>query len=390
MALFRYKAGRPGFNLVTVFRRYEGGPIYIETWPNGKRRRETLRNKLGVPLFDEKRAMHIADLVASKIEHAAHGEMDKLLGIPSKRTLKELLDTYHEKRGHRWDTNKRHQELARDFWISRIGANTDIRRVAGMASEIEAWAAQEGVIRGWSPRTEGKYLKYLRTAFNFGRNKLKWFGEEYTLSALEIPPPDSISKPYSQDEAARIMGVAHNVDLRAAAAARVAYLGLRRIGAIRHLKVVDVERGAGEMVLNFGRERDKTKRTGEVVITDAETVALVERLMRTPAVRATGLLFPEGELTDRTTKDRRPLAYERFNEMLRDVEKLAKVKHVHGRGYHGFKRLAATDAANAGQLSAAATQANTNEATLRNVYVQHDREPKRELGKTLAKKMTRN
>jgi hypothetical protein len=386
MGLFRYSAGRAGFNLVTVFRRYEGGPIYIETWPGGKRRKQTLRKTLGAPLYDEKRAMHIADLVATKIERAAHGEIDKLLGIPEKKTLKDLLDAYHEKRGRRWGTNKRHQELAKAFWIKRLGATTDARRVAGMVSDIEAIAAEEAAQRNWSPRTEGKYLKYLRTAFNFGRKKLKWFDEKHDLSALEIPPPDSVGESYSLDETRKLLAGTIEIDLRCAVAARIAYVSLRRIGAIRQLRTDNVKREGDDIAIYVHRSQDKVRKSGEVMIGDTESVELIERLLKTPAVKASGLLFPNGDLNDKSAS-RRPVRYELLNDWLIAAEKVAGVARVKGRGYHAFKRRAASEADKAGILGDAAQQAGTNEMTLRRVYVQHDRDRKQNAGKTLAKKV---
>lgn len=387
--LFRHRAGRPGYNLVIVYRRYPGGPIQIERWPNGERRREPLHEALGLPkpVHDEAFAVDVAEKLAAKLDRKTQKQHTRqVLGLPEPHTLDELLEAYHDKRKAKWakGTNARHQEIMRKFWLKRLGKNVEVRDVAAMVSEIEKIAADEAEAREWSPRTEGKYLKYLRTAFNFGQKKLKWFGEEHNLSALEIPPADSQGKSYEPDETRKIFAVGPQVDLRHAVAARICYLALRRISAVRHVATQSVTREKDGISIYFGRATDKVRKSGEVVITDPDTIALIEKLMRTPGVKASGLLFPNGDLTDRA-RDRKPESYERFHEWMWEAEVLAKVPRIKGRGYHSFKRSAATAADEMGILGGAAQLAGTDELTLKRIYVQQSKSRKTAAGEKLSR-----
>lgn len=357
--------------------------------------REPLSNLApnGRKVYDQKLAMRMADALAAMIaESEGKAQARAVFGMAPRRTLKDLLDEYHGKRGRKWsESNRHHQESMRRFWLNKVGGKTDVEQLAGMAAEIEAIAADVAEKRGWSPRTEAKYLKYLRTAVNFGQKKLKWYGEAHNLSALEIPSADSIGLSYETGEIRAILDHAGDVDLRCAAAAHIAYQTLRRITAIAHLRTdgwrVTTERDGDSIIrvghLFFGRAKDKAKKSAEAVIV-GDAVDTVERLIATPAVQASGWLFPEGSLKDRAAV--KPIRYERLHEWLWEAERLAGVEHKHGRAWHAFKRRATTDAERVmGSLKEASKQAGTLESTLRSIYLQHDPKPKLELAKGLAR-----
>ncbi len=384
MALFRYSAGKPGFNLVTVYERYEGGPIQVEWWPRGVRKREPLRPD-GKRVYDQRFAVRVADRMATHMERVLdRTRQSAILGLPEKRTLGELLSTYHDKRGTEWSpTNVKSMENMRDFWRTRLGRTTDVRQIT--AADVELIAAEEAVTRKWSPRTQGKYLKYLKTASRYGRLKLKWYGEEHDLSAVDVPTPDSDSEEFSLAEVRALLLALEAVDLRAAVAGHIAYVSLRRVGAIMNLPAkVDIrtmKRASGGDsarigVVTFGRATDKVRRTAQVVLA-GRALELLEMLMQLPAVQASGLMFPQGDLHD-PSPSREIEKYDSFHGWLMTAAKIAGVADVKKRKWHAFKRSAATDSDAMGSLSSAAKQAGTLESTLKANYVKHRIEEKAE------------
>lgn len=382
--LWRYRAGRPGHNLVIVYERRLGGPLWLEWWPRGERERKPLSKLEGRRIYDPKLAMRIADRLAARIEAGTKGgQVNVILGIPERHTVAELLAAYHDKRGKRWSaSNQAHQKAMRDFWARRLGKDTNVLHVN--AAAVESIASEETERRGWGPRTEGRHLKYVKTAWRFGRLKLKWFGEAHDLSAVDVPSPDSASLSYTTGEVRALLRVLPDVDLRAGVAAYIAYLSLRRIAAIRHLATVNLTKRGAVYVVDFARQHDKRRKRGEVVLAGS-AVTLMQMLMQRPAVQASGLLFPDGSLDDGAGA-RKPVRYELLNDWLAEAERRAKVEYVKGRSWHAFKRRATTDAEELmGGLGAAAKQAGTLEATLRAVYMQHDLAPKIELAEKLAR-----
>src|SRR5690606_8326982 len=121
--MFRYATGKPGFNRVTVYERYEGGPLWVEHWPRGKRVREPLSNLApnGRKVYDKKLAMRMADALAAMIaESEGKAQARAVFGMAPRRTLKDLLDEYHGKRSRKWsESNRHHQESMRRFWLNK-------------------------------------------------------------------------------------------------------------------------------------------------------------------------------------------------------------------------------------------------------------------------------
>src|SRR5690606_36605449 len=249
-------------------------------------------------VLDRKIAMAAADRLAGLLEqHTRKDQMTTLLGLPEPRTLGQLLADYHAKRGAKWSaSNRRSMDAMREFWERRLGSETDVRRLAGMAAEIEAIARSEAKRRKWSPRTEAKYLKYLITAVNYGQKKLKWYGPDHNLSAVDVPRADGFVQPYTNDEIRRLLVALEQVDLRAAVAGWIAYTSLRRISAIRTLPLsawrpVPAEGETPVGFIRFPRTTDKAKKQGEPAVA-GRAVELIDALAQTPAAQASGLLLP--------------------------------------------------------------------------------------------------
>lgn len=384
--LWRYTTGRKGFNRVTVYERESGGPLQVEFWTVGPERRRVQRSLRYVnraPVYDKELAMQIADAMSlAQAKHQGARTAHALLGRPEPRTLGELLKEYHAAKEARWSYHHdRTQRKIRDYWLDALGRDARIDEVTERIAErlIHAEAARSK----WKPRTIGKHLKYLQAAFNFAVKKLKWLPPEKALTALEIPAPRGESRAYTRAEARKLLPKAVKRDLRCGAAAWIAYDTGRRINAIRTLTVdafskVDAQHG----VIAFPGATDKARMAG-VAVLSPEATRVVERLMQTPAVKASGKLFPSGDLNDPAAK-RFTVSDGQLTDWLHEAEEAAGVPTIHRRAYHGLKRRYATDSKF--DRETAGKQSGTDPQTLSRVYLQDELDDKIAFVKALAEK----
>jgi integrase len=374
--LWRYATGERGLNRIRVYERRPNGPIYVEWYDREGRHQQSLRTAAGL-------AKQLADVMAAAQRRKREAQTaSTLLGLPEPRTLGELLAAYETahpewSKGHLID-----QKANRRFWQNWLGEDVLLQdttpdKVQGVMRKARAAFEKSG--QPFGPRTQHKRLRYLKDAFTYAQVKLKWIGEADNLSALDAPASDGDGKPYSLEEVARLLPATRQIDLRCAVVATLAWVGGRRLSAIRTLPASsyrDCGDGYGE--IQFPAATDKARRSGLAYVTGSSK-ALVEELLETPAVKATDLLFPAGKLS--STGKRRPLSSRVLTEMLRKAEKLAGVESIPGRAYHGLKRRFATSSAPL--RSAASKQSGTSEQVLRDVYEKDDPAPKRELASYL-------
>lgn len=380
--LWSYVAGTKRVNRIRVYARSDTPTIWIEWHDDTGRHREPLTTPAGRPITSRALAVKIADRAASaqltkREASAAH----ELLGVPKRHTLGELFQRLHDAREKAWsEPYQRDQKRFRKFWLAALGKPTPLARVTPAAAEEKVRAGAEA--EGWSARTQRAYLRYLVDAFSYAQRKLKWINEEKNLSAVEMPKGESESKPYSRDEALRLLPATREVDPRCWACAEIAYQTQRRLNAIRSLTVAayrtEAQKGVAIGVLQFEGKTDKARKTGQAVIT-GEAKEAVEYLLEQPAVRASGLLFPAGDLADAEAPAVR-VSREQLIDWLHEAEKRAGVPLVEGRAYHGLKRRGVADAGRAIRDTAVVSkQSGTTKATLDRIYDQDDLEPKAEL-----------
>jgi hypothetical protein len=387
--LWRCRFGEKGVNLVIAHERRPGGPVFLDWWEGGQRHRQSIATRCGLrrALYvhsDVKQIKQLVKEISRDLLRGFHDELGAARSYSVPHSLQELLDTYHTSNTDWKPSHSRHQEILRDWWLKRLHPQTDIRVLSSMIDGIE------GAVRraDWSPRTQQKYLKYLKAAMSFAQLKKKWIGEQHSLSALNMPSPDPQAEAYATDEISRLLVAGAEIDLRCEVAMHLAYQALRRVDAILHLRVSDVRISpeSSAIALRFASEHDKVGRKGVAWVAGDRAYNAIQALLQTPAVRASGLLFPAGPLSDRT-KDRKPIRYEIARDWLLAAETAAQVEHLPGRGWHAFKRRGATDAYRL-DMAAASHQAGTTEETLRTIYVQHDDGPKLALANALAGKVS--
>lgn len=362
MPTWRYSVGRKGVSRVTVFERHDASSIFVEWWDDDGRHKQALSTVTGHPITDRELAKKAADRMSRAQERKRNQQGAELLGLPSERSLKELLDTLHRNRGDEWsESYTRDQKRYREFWLDKLGNARLMRVSAAVVERVVSQEAKKKGERGWSPRTRGAVLRYLVDAFYYAERKLKWIEPRHNLSAVSIPAAKSKSEAYTLEEARRLVLALEAVDWRAGWIAEVAFQTGRRLTAIRTLpeRSAWVTLGQGYGVLHFPGETDKARNTGQAVVAGKRALRLTARAM----------------------EDWKTPSLQECQDWIEAAEKRAKIEHRSGRRWHGFKRLYATMAkGHVGREK----QSGTTGQTLDRVYVQDELGPKVELAKLLA------
>lgn len=374
--LWRYEVGTKGINLVKAYEREKGGALHVEYWVPGpdarrERRRNVLTNSRGERVFVREVAMAIADRMSDRQWELAHATTkEELLGMPVKRTLEDLLDELHAARSHEWSAvHKKDQKRLKDLWLATLGRDADLRKLNDALIARKAREVAEA--KKWSPRRHQRFLGYMREAFNFGVDELKWLKPHHKLTAAKGPKVrPRKDRDYSVEEVRKLVVAARdpekNVDPRVAAAVAIAAMTGRRLGAIRTLSADAYTREirGNELVgvIEFPAETDKAREEGRALIR-SPLREFVDELADKPAVKASGKLFPSGDLDGRTGA-RTYAADTWLTDRLHELEALAGVEYIERRAFHGFKKFFATVV----EPNLAADQSGTDETTLRRWY----------------------
>lgn len=379
MSPWSKKFGVKGLNRIRVYERREGGPIQVEYSTKDGRRRETLKRTTGAPVKDRELACQIAEaMAANQRRHIEARTAADILGIKEPRTVRELFHRIRSDKGSEWSrkAEQEHRRFAR-FWTQALGPETNLTDVT------PAMVARVVSSLDRSPKTRNHYRDFVVRAWAYAEDHLKWIEARHNLKATarKRVPVDNAHLAYEEAEARAILAELEAVDLRAAAVGELAYTAGRRLDAIRTL-----ERGAFEMedrivagepmkfgVVSFPAETDKAKRQGRVYLF-GNALRVVKTLHEKPAVIATGLLFPKGDLDSPRPASGYPITDKKLRAAFREAERRAGVQSLPKRAFHGLKRTFATSAVN--DMAAASGQSGTTEATLRRIYRQEHAEEK--------------
>lgn len=337
----RYSFGHRGISRVTVYTRPDASGWSIEWWDDDGRHRKALTSVLGRPVTDPEVAKEAGRRLSAAQERKRNQQMAQALGMPATHTLGELLKHRHEDLRDTWTPKyAKGQERRRKWWLEKLGADLDIRQCNAAVVERIAREAQGKR----SDRWRQDILRYLVDSFRYAELKLKWIEARHNLSAVKIPSAKGKSHPYSIEEAQKLIPALWQVHPVAGWIGAVAIQTGRRLSAIRTLKKSHVESHGSHVVICFPGETDKARKTGKAYVRD-----LPER-------------------TDWTVPTQ-----ERCIDWLHEAEKLAGVRHVKGRAWHGLKRLFATETRD---MVGADKQAGTLKSTLEGHYVQDVDAPK--------------
>lgn len=339
--MWRYTCGQKGINRITVYERPGRHQIYIQWFDLDGRHRVTLRSQTGHPVTSRADAIELAEDAATKQATKRNiAAMRSIFGDREQHTLTQLLDRMHSAKEAKWSrAYKAGQERRRAFWLSRLGEDHDIAQTPDEL--IQSIVRTAG--KGWSPRTQSAYLRYMVDAFAFGHRKLKWLRPDQALTAVEFPKSDERDLAYTLQEVQEILDKLHDIDAGAAAIGEVAFCTGRRLTAIRTLRT-DAYDGTS---IRFPQKTDKARK-GSVAALSPQAIEAIEKVK--------GPTYLLGNLDHATLR-----------RAWRDAEKRAGVDHVTGRAWHGIKRVYATMTQG---LTGRDRQSGTLNSTLESVYRQ--------------------
>jgi integrase len=363
---------RPGTDVIQIYWYDDRGRVQM-----------SLRSVVGVPITDRALARDIVDAVydaqqskRAELQRARLERLGMLDAAPI--TFGDLVERYHTSAdAAAWkDSHRKGQERFRDFWLEKLGRDTPARQVGVDEDRIELVANQAAEEHGWARGTRARYLTYLIAVLNFGRKKLGKLDERQTITGIRIPQWRGHRKDltYSAEETDVLRPALREVDLRGYIVFEAYVQAGRRLNATRLLRADEVRFETvatkyGKVacaILSYPADTDKpTEKGSEAEPTDAvlfgETATALEDLLAKPAVQATGLLMPGGDL-DARKPGAGPIRKEvLIRDILRAAEKQAGVAHVKGRGYHGGRRRFAGDV---DDLEAASAQSNSTGQTI--------------------------
>ena len=378
--LWRRTFGRKGYSLVTVYERAFNGPVQVMWWDRDGQHRETMTNLDGVPVYDQERAAEAAQKLSEGIGRKREKKqrtLRELAGVPERHTVGGLFATYHNDREGEWrKTTLRGNRRYRRFWETALGKQTDIREVH--PATIRRIIAREAETRGWSLKTQNHYRDHVVEAWEYAKVFLKWITASDDLKAVRRHQiyVDNEDIAYEPAESQAISSVSEDVDLRCAVMVDMSLIGSRRINSIRNLRldchrtetrIVVLPGGTSTAeefgVITFPAATEKAKQKGASYF-HGRAKQRIERLVAKPAVQASGVLFPKGDLESRTPP-KGLLGEDQLRDMLREVEKLAGVGYVKGRSYHGFNRAFGTMQ---DDVVAASAQSGKRKETIENIY----------------------
>ena len=255
----------------------------------------------------------------------------------------------------------------------------------------------------WAEKTRFNKIRHLRMALTYARNRM----------LLECPDPEELDCPkpnhpdtealtYSDQDYDQLLSTALRIAnselplgpetgsdgseiltpsqaLLVAGALSVCGTFGRRINQTRTMTTSGVKRVTllkeiPGFEFQFPRATEKCARFQDAKYTVATLNATqhplqyqaVERLLATPGVQTSGLLFPSVPYGKSIMDCLSPtfVGQDTLREYLRKLERVSGVEHVEGRAYHGLKRLAATRCKTMKELKTLSLTSNTALKTL--------------------------
>ena len=174
----------------------------------------------------------------------------------------------------------RDQRRYRKFWETALGRNTDITTVEPAVITSAVKSANQSRIKAndppWGLKTQNHYLNAAVAAWNYAERQLKWITSAQNIEAVKRHQVDEDNSEiaYETAEVRMLLSTLEEIDLRAWACGELAYIGGRRITAIRTLSATcyrtesRIMPGAGAVefgIVAFPATTDKARRRGEVL-----------------------------------------------------------------------------------------------------------------------------
>ena len=365
---------KEGSTRVRVYERRDRDGLFLTrawvTTPSGRPVEQPLPRGMG-----REEATKLARLTAAERQKDLIVQRPKVGEAERTVTLGELLEAYASSEvAGRWRPRTAEgMQVNRQFWLRELGDRTDVMALS--PSLVESTAQRAARASGWSPRTEGKRIAFLRAAVRWAYRRRRMIPRN-PLDGVEVPSynSDTSALIYSEAEVRKLVTSHREVDWRVTLAASIAYDTGRRITAITHLRTEDLVLDGARLHLHFRADWDKRKMAAMVPVSQETALLLAEAVDRTE-VEEEGWLFPGGRL-EQVDEIRGPISRWAIGDALHRAEATLGIPRVQGRAFHGIKRRHVTtsmeishgDTALVGDVTG-----NVSAELLRRVYRQQNR-----------------
>lgn len=330
-----YSTGERGRNRVRAYEHPQTGLIFLEFSDEGRRRRVALGHR-------------IRDAAKTKADELALALRKNASPLDADPSLQSLFDNYlREVTPQKGAGTQKHDRHAAEMFKSLFGAD---RRASTLNRRdwdaFIAWRRAGGDTRkGKSKgRTVGARivesdLKLLHAVLNWAvmarDNAGRYLLHRNPLKGMPWPKEDSPRRPaLTTKDYKAVLKVARRVDERCSLALVLAHETGHRIGAIRLLRWSDVDlRGA---TVHWRGEQDKIGFDHTTPLSSDALKALKAERRKRPVI-GDAWLFPS------PTDPAQPCSRHLFRDWWEQLERLAKLEHEAGRGWHSLRRKFATE-----------------------------------------------
>ena len=331
-----YSAGEWGRNRVRVFADPKTGLYQIEWRENGRRLTRSLKHR------DWSRAKRQADEAAAGF--AVHEPNGKAEAEPEPLTLEKLFEIYGEEvTPTKGEKSRQHDRAAMRMFLDFLGPN---RRPETLSKRDwdrfirERRAGRLG--RSGQPvlnRTIENDLKFLNAVLNWAAKSRDELGrlllDSNPLRGLKTPKEKNPTRIVLSDEEYQAMlQVSRRVDWRFHVALVLAHETGHRIGAIRHLRWLDID--FEDRTIRWRAEHEKTGYEHYTPVT-AEALAALEEAQRRNPGNGDSPVLPASTDASKCA-GRSPVRY-----WWNRAEELAGLERKRGRGWHSLRRKFASD-----------------------------------------------
>ncbi len=366
-----YSAGERGRNRVRAYEDNRSGVLILEFWerepgqPEAKRKRVSLRHR------DRERAKRQADEMAARLAKGQRRGGPELM-------LQRLFDIYgSEVTPEKGVRQQEHDRMSSEMFLRFFGpdrkANTfsrrDWDRFIRERRSGKIRPAQKAKAEKVGERTIERDLKWLLAVLNWatlaGDGRGGFLLEWNPLRGLPLPKEKNSKRPIVSEERYKAMlDVAPKVDSRFALVLILAHETGHRLSAVLQLRWSDVD--LTRSVVRWQAATDKSGREHETPLTACAVAALQGVQREHPAIGDAWVLPAPRDPS-------RPMSRYLAQSCWRRAERLAKLEHVEGLGWHGLRRKFATERKDASRVDLCALGGWKTPRTLEECYQRPDR-----------------
>lgn len=337
-----YSTGEWGVNRVRAFER-RGKGLFLEFRERSADGTAGRRVRIALPDADRKEAKAKAEEVAAAFRRDAQAQSQ-----PREATLHELFDTYGtEVTPEKGESKRKHDLRCAEMFLRYYGATTLPKTLTRrewdrfIADRRRGAISPSGVVRKQrvGERAIAYDLKWLLSVFNWattvGDGQGGYLLDRNPFKGLPLPRTESPQRPVlTHEQYLRLREIAPEVAPGFDLALVLAHETGHRIGAIRQLRVSDIDLDAG--TIHWRRELDKIGMEHTTLLTEEACTALRAEWRLRPAIGDAWLFPAPGDATQ-------PVSRHLVRDWWERAALLAELPKGKRIGWHSLRRQWATE-----------------------------------------------